>query len=143
VWFERAGQPIGAGRTTRVINRRLRRALEYRNPTCAVPGCGATRGLHAHHIVHWEDGGPTELENLVLVCPYHHRLHHRGGITITGPADKLKVTDSDGQTLSDASLARAPNHPPPDVPPCPGPTGERADWWWYDPFQPQPPPSNN
>ncbi|WP_225341089.1 hypothetical protein, partial [Mycobacterium intracellulare] len=26
---------------------------------------------------------------------------------------------------------------------CPGPTGERADWWWYDPFQPQPPPTNN
>ncbi|HPZ95397.1 MAG TPA: hypothetical protein PK871_10855, partial [Mycobacterium sp.] len=25
----------------------------------------------------------------------------------------------------------------------PGPTGERADWWWYDPFQPKPPPSNN
>ncbi|WP_225330393.1 hypothetical protein, partial [Mycobacterium sp. WUMAC-025] len=26
---------------------------------------------------------------------------------------------------------------------CPGPIGERADWWWYDPFQPQPPPTNN
>ncbi|HPZ94485.1 MAG TPA: hypothetical protein PK871_06170, partial [Mycobacterium sp.] len=25
----------------------------------------------------------------------------------------------------------------------PGPTGERADWWWYDPFQPEPPPTNN
>ncbi|WP_254848306.1 hypothetical protein, partial [Mycobacterium sp. SP-6446] len=24
-----------------------------------------------------------------------------------------------------------------------GPLGERADWWWYDPFQPQPPPTNN
>ncbi|WP_428978059.1 hypothetical protein, partial [Mycobacterium bohemicum] len=32
---------------------------------------------------------------------------------------------------------------PPAVPPCPGPLGERADWWWYDPFQPQPPPTNN
>ncbi|WP_231122176.1 hypothetical protein, partial [Mycobacterium intracellulare] len=28
-------------------------------------------------------------------------------------------------------------------PPYPGPTGERAQWWWYDPFQPQPPPTNN
>ncbi|MFP1155143.1 hypothetical protein ACK280_24125, partial [Mycobacterium sherrisii] len=27
------------------------------------------------------------------------------------------------------------------VPPCPGPTGERAQWWWYQPFQPQPPPN--
>jgi len=142
VWFERHGQVIGAGRATRSINRRLRRALEHRHPTCAVPGCGATRGLHAHHIRHWEDGGPTELDNLVLVCPYHHRLHHRGLITITGPATDLIVTDSEGQVLSAASLARPPNLPPPDVPPCPGPTGERADWWWYQPFQPQPPPSN-
>ncbi|WP_231122138.1 hypothetical protein, partial [Mycobacterium intracellulare] len=28
-------------------------------------------------------------------------------------------------------------------PPYPGPTGERAQWWWYDPFQPQPPPTTN
>jgi len=136
VWFERAGQPLGAGRTTRTINRRLRRALEHRHPSCAVPGCGATRGLHAHHLVHWEDGGPTELENLVLLCPYHHRLHHSGAITITGPADHLTVTDSDGQPLTNGSLARPPNQPPPDVPPWTGPLGERADWWWYDPYQP-------
>jgi hypothetical protein len=143
VWFQRNGEVIGAGRATRVISRRLRRALEHRHSTCAVPGCGATRGLHAHHIVHWEDGGPTELVNLVLVCPYHHRLHHRGVITITGPADDLIVTDSSGRQLSAASLARAPNRPPPAVAPWPGPTGERADWWWYQPFQPQPPPPTN
>jgi Domain of unknown function (DUF222)/HNH endonuclease len=142
-WFERDGEVIGAGRATRLINRRLRRALEHRHPTCAVPGCGATRGLHAHHIRHWEDGGLTELFNLVLVCPYHHRLHHRGVITITGPADDLIVTDSSGRRLSAGSLARPPNLPPPAVPPCPGPTGERADWWWYEPFQPQPPPTDN
>ena len=143
VWFERDGEVIGAGRATRQINRRLRRALEYRHRTCAVPGCGATRGLHAHHIRHWEDGGPTELSNLVLVCPYHHRLHHRGVITITGPADHLVVTDSAGRQLNPGSLARPPTKPPPAVPPCPGPTGERADWWWYEPFQPQPPPTTN
>jgi hypothetical protein len=143
VWFERGGQVIGAGRSTRTINRRLRRALEHRDPTCAVPGCGATRGLHAHHIRHWEDGGPTELANLVLVCPYHHRLHHQGLITITGPADDVTVTDSCGRALSQGSLARPPTLPPPAVPPYPGPTGERADWWWYDPFQPQPPPPPN
>ncbi|MFA1703218.1 HNH endonuclease signature motif containing protein [Mycobacterium intracellulare] len=143
VWFERDGEVIGAGRATRVINRRLRRALEYRDRACVVPGCGATRGLHAHHLWHWEDGGPTELANLVLVCPYHHRAHHRGDITLTGPAHDLTVTDDTGQILSPGSLARPPSLPPPAVPPCPGPTGERADWWWYDPFQPQPPPTNN
>jgi Domain of unknown function (DUF222) len=74
VWFERDGQLIGAGRRTRQLNRRLRRALEHRHRTCAVPGCGATRGLHAHHIHHWEDGGPTELANLVLVRVSHESL---------------------------------------------------------------------
>ncbi|SOX55850.1 HNH endonuclease, partial [Mycobacterium ahvazicum] len=93
VWFERGGEVIGAGRASRVISRRLRRALEHRHRSCAVPGCGATRGLHAHHLRHWEDGGPTELANLVLLCPYHHRCHHRGLITISGPADALTVTD--------------------------------------------------
>ncbi|MCB0923441.1 MAG: DUF222 domain-containing protein [Mycobacterium sp.] len=143
VWFERDGQVIGAGRATRTVNRRLRRALEHRHPTCAVPGCGATRGLHAHHVRHWEDGGPTELDNLVLLCPFHHRLHHRGGITIIGPAERLVVTDEDGQQLHPGSLARPPSGSPPDVPPCPGPLGERADWWWYNPYQPPDPPSAN
>jgi hypothetical protein len=143
VWFERDGQPIGAGRATRTISRRLRRALEHRDKTCVVPGCGATRGLHAHHLVHWENGGPTELTNLALLCPAHHRLHHRRVITVTGPADQLRVTDSRGQELGSGSLARPPTTPPPDVSPCPGPTGERADWWWYEPFKPQAPPTNN
>ncbi|MBI3227889.1 MAG: DUF222 domain-containing protein, partial [Mycolicibacterium cosmeticum] len=143
VWFQRDGQPIGAGRATRTINRRLRRALEHRDRCCAVPGCGATRGLHTHHITHWEDGGQTELDNLILLCPYHHRLHHRGGITITGPADRLTITDDAGKPLNRGSLARPPTTPPPDVEPYKGPTGERAQWWWYTPYEPPPPPSDN
>lgn len=138
VWLERNGQPLGVGRATRTISRRLRRALEHRDHCCVVPGCGATRGLHAHHIVHWEDGGVTELSNLVLVCPYHHRAHHRGLITITGPADQLRVTDQAGRTLHSGSLARPPTARPPDVPPYRGPSGERVDWWWYTPFEPPP-----
>ncbi|WP_156618388.1 DUF222 domain-containing protein, partial [Mycobacterium sp. 852013-51886_SCH5428379] len=54
VWLQRHGQPIGAARSTRTINRRLRRALEHRDQSCVVPGCGATRGLHAHHLQHWD-----------------------------------------------------------------------------------------
>ncbi|KGI70397.1 HNH endonuclease [Mycolicibacterium rufum] len=143
VWFDRDGRTLGAGRSTRTVNRRLRRALEHRDRTCLVPGCGATRGLHAHHLKHWEDGGLTELVNLALVCPYHHRAHHRGLITIRGPADQLMVTDHAGRPMTSASLARPPTQPPPDVAPCSGPTGERAQWWWYEPFDPHRPPSVN
>ncbi|HKV18244.1 MAG TPA: hypothetical protein VJR50_04365, partial [Mycobacterium sp.] len=83
------------------------------------------------------------LHNLVLVCPYHHRMHHQGRITITGPAERLVVTDAYGTRLTNQSLARPPTTPPPTVPPYRGPTGERAQWWWYDPYKPKTPPSNN
>jgi hypothetical protein len=29
-----------------------------------------------HHVISWEDGGPTNLANLTLLCGYHHRRHH-------------------------------------------------------------------
>ena len=143
VWFERHGQLIGSGRATRTVSRRLRRALEHRDHTCVVPGCGATRGLHAHHIRHWEDGGPTELDNLVLVCPYHHRMHHRGVITITGPAHHLAVTDSAGDHCTAGSLARPPTNPhprsrPTPDPPANAPTGGGTTHSNHNHHQPQP-----
>lgn len=142
-WFEHHGRVIGSGRTTRTVNRRLRRALEHRDHCCVIPGCGATRGLHAHHIVHWEHGGPTDLHNLVLLCPHHHRMHHRGELTISGTATDLHIVDDQDRPLTHRSLARTPTTSPPVAPPCRGPLGERADWWWYDPYQPQPPPPPN
>jgi hypothetical protein len=33
---------------------------------------------HAHHLQHWIDGGPTNLNNLILLCGHHHRLVHAG-----------------------------------------------------------------
>ncbi len=95
VWFERDGHTIGAGRSTRVINRRLRRALEHRDRCCVVPGCGATRGLHAHHIRHWEDGGPTELDNL----SWSARI-------TTGCTTKAKSPSPDPPTTSLSPTAR-------------------------------------
>lgn len=50
--------------------------LRLRDRTCRFPGCAATRHLHAHHVEHWVDGGPTDLDNLVLLCGAHHRFVH-------------------------------------------------------------------
>lgn len=132
-WFERDGVPIGAGRTTREVPRRLRRALERRaGGCCEVPGCGTTMGLHAHHIWHWEDGGPTELWNLALVCPFHHRLHHKGSITIRGPGGAIEVLDHRERALSAGGLARPPSTEPPRAR-YTHPTGERFSSHWYEP----------
>ncbi|WP_328849307.1 HNH endonuclease signature motif containing protein [Micromonospora zamorensis] len=72
------GQPLDLGRQRRLITGPLRRALVLRDRGCAFPGCDRPpRWCDAHHIHHWADGGPTNLNNAVLLCGHHHRhLHH-------------------------------------------------------------------
>jgi hypothetical protein len=71
------GQPLDIGRATRVIPLPLRRALIARDQGCAFPGCERPPSwCEAHHRTHWADGGPTSLDNLVLLCEHHHRLVH-------------------------------------------------------------------
>src|SRR6059058_1325663 len=57
----------------------MMRQLRYRDVECRFPGCGARRFTQAHHIVWWKEGGPTDLDNLVLVCFFHHKLVHELG----------------------------------------------------------------
>ncbi|MBN9756380.1 hypothetical protein Ae406Ps2_1143 [Pseudonocardia sp. Ae406_Ps2] len=54
-------------------------------PGCRFPGCAHTRHLHAHHVRHWLHGGPTDIDNLVLLCSFHHRLVHDHGYVILRP----------------------------------------------------------
>ncbi len=94
------GRPMGVGRTTRRIPPWLRRALEHRDHGCRWPGCGRARWTHAHHIVHWSQEGPTDLDNLAILCGYHHRLVHEGGWTIHGhPGRTLRFRRKDGKVL--------------------------------------------
>lgn len=78
------GLTIGVGRTTRTIPPWLLRSLNDRDGGCRFPGCGQTRWLHAHHVIHWADGGPTNLDNLILLCGFHHRMLHNDGWSIDG-----------------------------------------------------------
>src|SRR6266545_1125006 len=58
------------------------RQLKYRDRECTFTGCGERRFTQAHHIVWWECGGPTDLDNLILVCSFHHKLVHEYGWAI-------------------------------------------------------------
>jgi len=70
----------GVSDKKRFVSRRLRRALGRRDRNqCRFPGCCATRRLDAHHIIHWANGGPTVLDNLILLCSFHHHQVHEGG----------------------------------------------------------------
>ncbi|MBM4513410.1 DUF222 domain-containing protein [Rhodococcus hoagii] len=71
------GVPLNLGRTSRTVSKKQRRALIARDHGCAFPGCGTPPAhCEGHHITHWADGGPTDLDNLVLLCRYHHTLLH-------------------------------------------------------------------
>jgi 5-methylcytosine-specific restriction protein A len=75
-----AGQPLDVGRATRVVPDGLRRAVTARDRGCAHPGCDRpVSWCEIHHIEEWEHGGPTELNNLVMLCRAHHRLIHHSG----------------------------------------------------------------
>lgn len=97
VMLEHDGHACDEGRETRIVNRRLRRALSRRDGgMCRFPGCGATSWLHAHHIVHWADEGPTDLDNLVSLCGFHHQLVHEGGWTVAIVDRAVVWSDPDG-----------------------------------------------
>jgi hypothetical protein len=89
------------GRRRREVDRALRQFLgEIDGERCRFPGCRHTRFLHAHHVIWWSHGGPTDLANLVLLCSRHHRLVHDEQFTLTLDDDRtLTVHAADGTPL--------------------------------------------
>ncbi len=73
-------EPLDVGRRTPVISPAIRRAVIARDRHCRFPGCDRPHTwCDAHHVVHWADGGPTALPNLLLLCRRHHRMVHQPG----------------------------------------------------------------
>jgi hypothetical protein len=76
-------RPLEVGRAYRLVPYWIRKALHARDRGCRFPGCRTpTAWTDAHHITHWADGGPTDLDNLILLCRFHHGLVHEVGWTI-------------------------------------------------------------
>jgi len=72
--------PLSVGRATRIVPAHIRSALRLRDHGCRFPGCDRPPAwTDGHHIIHWSDGGPTELDNLVSLCRPHHRAVHEQG----------------------------------------------------------------
>lgn len=84
---DRAGNVIGLGRMSREPTAWMIRQVRYRDRECRFPGCGARRFTEAHHVVWWRHGGRTDLDNLLLICSFHHRLVHEHGWSVRRDAD--------------------------------------------------------
>ena len=90
--FDTAGQPLWLGREYRDANEAQRIALAARDRGCI--GCGASNSFcQPHHVKHWQHGGPTDIDNLCLLCAHcHHTEAHQHGADITrGPDGGLAL----------------------------------------------------
>ena len=73
------GVPLDLGRDHRVVTPGLRKAVVRRDRTCVFAGCGAPHHwADVHHLVHWINGGETNLANSALLCERHHTKVHHG-----------------------------------------------------------------
>ena len=116
VLIDHRGLPLSVGRTSRHATPAQRLALHIRDGgRCRYPGCPNQR-VDAHHIVDWDDLGPTDYENLLQLCTYHHHEIHRRGITITYDPDNNHATFH--RTGGTEIATRVPD--PDDTPPPPG-----------------------
>jgi hypothetical protein len=110
-----AGEILDSGRATRTFTAAQRRAIIVRDEgTCIWTGCDAPAAwCEVHHGVHWADGGPTSVDNGMLLCGRHHdRVHLFGHAVIKGPGpyriDPTPGTDPNWQPK---------NRPPPEPDP--------------------------
>ena len=80
-----AGAVLALGRRRRRPSSAIRRAARERDHgRCRFPGCESRR-TDLHHIQHWVNGGRTDLDNLISLCPWHHKVVHDRGYTIAAP----------------------------------------------------------
>ena len=70
-------EPLDIGRAKRTIPTHIRRAVATRDRGCAHPGCDRPPSwCEVHHVIEWQHGGPTGVENLVMLCGAHHDQIH-------------------------------------------------------------------
>ena len=127
---DRDGNVLFVGRTVRHANRAQRRALRVMYRTCAFEGCEVPfHRCEIHHIVPWERGGPTDLDNLIPLCSRHHHVVHELGWKLRLEADRtLVIVQPDGTEYARTRPHLTQHHTqpgtdPPGADPRPAPPG--------------------
>lgn len=98
--IRKQGNPLYLGRSHRRATNAQLTALLLRDRHCQFPGCDHRQFLHAHHVVHWLHGGATDLDNLVLLCAFHHRLVHDQGYRGVLDGGRFRLWRPDGTTVT-------------------------------------------
>ena len=107
LWHQN-GVPIKVGTEQRFATPTQRKALRVQYGGCAVPGCGQTRFLHYHHVQPYPHG-PTDLDNLVPICSFHHRRIHSGHLNAAIVDGQAQFHDERGRLLGNTMAQHALN----------------------------------
>ena len=100
---DREGTILDQGRARRDPTPVQRVEIDRRDKGCRFAGCSYSEFTNVHHIVHWVDGGLTDLDNLVTLCGRHHRAVHELGWTVSGDANGvLTFTGPHGRSMQSA-----------------------------------------
>ena len=116
VVFSHKGVPLWHGHTKRLATKAQMNALRARYGACG--GCGADMWIcQGHHIRPVSEGGPTNVDNMMLLCwACHQKVHHHGwrvvpdgrGLYTIAPPERIRY-----------GPARALDPPPAHGPPPP------------------------
>jgi hypothetical protein len=99
---------LDVGRASRLATPAQRIALAARDQGCRFPGCDRPPGwVDAHHIEEWLRGGKTDLEDLISLCRFHHRLVHEGGWTLRRSGHLAEFLDRNGAVRGSTPLPTA------------------------------------
>ncbi len=113
---------VDLGNRVRCVTDDQYQALLMRDGGCRYPGCTVPAAwCEADHLIAVTDGGLTDLVNLALWCPYHHRFKHRSDVTVIGDAHHLSVQLPDGRRIHCPPRGLPTRHTPPQptAPPAP------------------------
>jgi hypothetical protein len=83
------GHTMFEGRARRFPTGAQRREAQRRDRRCRFPGCENSKFTDVHHIAHWADQGPTDLENLATLCSHHHHRVHEKAWQVKGNANGI------------------------------------------------------
>jgi hypothetical protein len=82
--LDRTGRVEAYSTTQRCFSEQQRLVLSARDKGCTFPGCDRQPGwCQAHHVIEYQNGGPTSIDNGALLCGYHHRTFAAAGWSIT------------------------------------------------------------
>ena len=102
---------VAVAHAGRSVTAAQRRALEARDPTCVVAGCGVARGLEIDHVDGWALTRTTTVERLARLCRWHHHLKTYCGYRLDGHAGEWRLVAP--ECLRDDEAGQRPPVTPP------------------------------